>query len=435
MVRVKLDRMAGWRADRRREWTQFTPSANRNSPHPSRLGHWVRVTDDDPHARGEWRHVACVLTGAVDYFGSFNLHGPSVMEYSQFEYDQHLVDPNWSSHETAYLFDLLRTFDLRFVVAADRYEYLGLKGDQSAKKRSIEEIKDRYYTICRRLVRTRTASDVQAQQQQIVQYSFDKAREIKRKQYASELFHLTQAEIAEEEALYMEIKRLEQNEKRYRADRDELMRTIIGLDSGLVNLDGANSEGVLGLDRVGTRMRYVHPLTSQYKKKRRPEDETPGNGPGSPAPPAAKKQKDSAAFDLTHCIYRVPPQPIAPNSSHLASKHPVHQPAHLRSSKMPTPKPNTAIRVTELLSEMGLNIHRLVMPTRSNLDALDGVLHAAAALVDMKRQVDRVEQEIRTVKAQREGFVPPVEPSRKVSRRVACAREATRAARVYASGS
>lgn len=77
------------------------------------------------------------------------------------------------------------------------------------------------------------------------------AREIKRKQYASELFHLTTAEIAEEEALYIEIKRMEQNEMRYKADRDDLMRTVMGLDSGLIKLDQANSEGVLGLDKVG----------------------------------------------------------------------------------------------------------------------------------------------------------------------------------------
>lgn len=37
-----------------------------------------------------------------------------------------------------------------------------------------QEMKDRYYTICRRLVRTRTASDPAVQQQQIAQYSFDK---------------------------------------------------------------------------------------------------------------------------------------------------------------------------------------------------------------------------------------------------------------------
>jgi DNA methyltransferase 1-associated protein 1 len=73
---------------------------------------------------------------------------------------------------------------------------------------------------------------------------------VKRKQYASELFHLTAAEIAEEESLYLEVKRIEQNEKRYRADRDALLRSIMGLDSGVVSLEQANSEGVVGVDRV-----------------------------------------------------------------------------------------------------------------------------------------------------------------------------------------
>lgn len=58
---------------------------------------------------------------------------------------------------------------------------------------------------------------------------------------------MTAAEIAEEEALYLEVKRLEQNEKRYRADRDDLMRSVLGLDSGLVSLDQKNSEGVHSL--------------------------------------------------------------------------------------------------------------------------------------------------------------------------------------------
>ena len=60
------------------------------------------------------------------------------MEYSQFEYDQHLIDPDWTVQETAYLFDLLKIYDLRFVVAADRYEYRSGKGDEEPKRRSVE---------------------------------------------------------------------------------------------------------------------------------------------------------------------------------------------------------------------------------------------------------------------------------------------------------
>lgn len=130
----------------------------------------------------------------------------------------------------------------------------------------MQDIKDRYYTICRRLLRTRTATDPVIQQQQLQAHAFDKGtsleygtaespsnmtgREVKRKQYASELYHLTAAEIAEEEALYIEVKRLQQVEKRYRSDRDDLMRTVMGLDSGLVELDQDNTEAILGVDKV-----------------------------------------------------------------------------------------------------------------------------------------------------------------------------------------
>jgi DNA methyltransferase 1-associated protein 1 len=58
--------------------------------------------------------------------------------------------------------------------------------------------------------------------------------------------------------------------------------------------------------------------------------------------------------------------------------------------------------------ELGVETQRLVMPTRNNLDALDGVLAAGAALVDMQRQVQRVQQELDALRKQGQGFVAPV---------------------------
>lgn len=75
------------------------------------------------------------------YFDQFD-QASSVMEYSQYEYEQHLVDKDWTPHETAYLFELLRAYDLRFIVIADRYEYLGPKGEGPAKHRSVEVCRD-----------------------------------------------------------------------------------------------------------------------------------------------------------------------------------------------------------------------------------------------------------------------------------------------------
>jgi len=57
------------------------------------------------------------------------------------EYHQHLHDENWSKQETDRLFELCRRFDLRFVVIHDRW-------DQNQSKRSIEDLKERYYNIC-----------------------------------------------------------------------------------------------------------------------------------------------------------------------------------------------------------------------------------------------------------------------------------------------
>jgi DNA methyltransferase 1-associated protein 1 len=137
--------------------------------------------------------------------------------------------------------------------------------------------------------------------------------------------------------------------------------------------------------------------------------------------PPTKRQRETAAQgtftvvrnanlpDNALCIYRVPTGLDVANASHLAARHPVHQPAFLRSTRLTTPKPNAAIRINELLTELGISSQRLVMPTRDNVELFDGLLVAAGALVDMKRQVDRVEQEVKTLTAQRQGFVPPFE--------------------------
>jgi hypothetical protein len=59
-------------------------------------------------------------------------------------------------------------------------------------------------------------------------------KEIQRKRNADALFHLTRPQIIEEEALYMELKKMEQTERRYRGEREDLMRRVNGLESGVL---------------------------------------------------------------------------------------------------------------------------------------------------------------------------------------------------------
>lgn len=49
------------------------------------------------------------------------------------------------------------------------------------------------------------------------------------------------------------------------------------------------------------------------------------------------------------------------------------------------------------MGELGVSHTRLVMPTRDNCAQLESLLEAAGALVETKKQVDRIEQEIRVL--------------------------------------
>lgn len=60
--------------------------------------------------------------------------------------------------------------------------------------------------------------------------------EAMRKAYLTGLQNRTPEQIAEEEALYIEVKRLEQTERRFVKERDDLLRTLAGIDSGLAGL-------------------------------------------------------------------------------------------------------------------------------------------------------------------------------------------------------
>ena len=76
-------------------------------------------------------------------------------------------------------------------------------------------------------------------------------RELTRKKYIASLENRTPEQIAEEESLFIEIKRLEQNERRFRKEREELLRTLGGIESGLPDI--IEDEGLLSLSIDNTR--------------------------------------------------------------------------------------------------------------------------------------------------------------------------------------
>ena len=98
--------------------------------------------------------------------------------------------------------------------------------------------------------------------------------------------------------------------------------------------------------------------------------------------------------DALHCIVRTEVEQAAGSSTKAA-----HVPVHLRSYKLAQPKTAIAPRVFQLLGELGISHSRLVMPTRDNLAKFASLVDAAQQLVEIKKAVDKHEQDIKTSKA------------------------------------
>ncbi|KAF8592184.1 hypothetical protein K439DRAFT_1400961 [Ramaria rubella] len=341
------------------EWRPFTNNARTDG---LRLGHWEKTKDEQP----------------AEYpFAKFNTTS-NVYSYTDEEYTTLLEEEDWTKEETDYLFALTKEYDMRFYVISDRYDFPG------GRARTLEDLKARYYSVCRKLIRSRPWNGDEASKTTLLHsYEFDKERERTRKMYVASLFARTPEQIAEEEGLYIEIKRLEQNERRFAKEREELMKTVAGIESGL-NVHQPDEEAFAGL--------FIDP-----RRKKKKGDGMEAESPSSTGPSSTPAKKvvsaKQAAYDALHCITRGEPV-----SSTAPSTKTAHAPAHLRSTKLPYPKASIAPKVTALLTELGVSHTRLVMPTQQNIQHLEEVLDAAAVLIDTKKSIDRIDQEIRTQK-------------------------------------
>jgi len=229
-------------------------------------------------------------------------------------------------------------------------------------------------------VRNRAWTGDEAGRAQLISsFQFDKERELTRKKYILSLENRTPEQIAEEEALYIEIKRLEQNERKFKKERETLLRTLAGMDSGLPDI--VEDDGVsLGI------------TTDGKKKKKGTAMEIDSPATPSTSLAAVVKRPSSAknaAYDAQHCIVRTD----VPTS--VTATKAAHQPAYLRSFKLPTPKAAIAPKVTLALSELGISHSRLVMPTRENVIQFESLLDAATALIEIKRLVDKTDNDIK----------------------------------------
>lgn len=274
----------------------------------------------------------------------------------------------------------------------------------------MEDLKARYYDCCRKLTAGRPAADEQAKNTTMNSYIFDKAREGERKTYLKSLLDRTAEEVAEEQFLYIESRRLEQNFDQTARRREDLLRTLGGPGSG-ATLQGGMVSGSAPMGAAQPGPRLVGAAAAAAHKA------SANRAAGAKAAQHASQVPVDPAFDAQHHITRLeaPGQvtlnPFGlPRSGIYSAAAPT---VTLRSARMPTVKPALIPKVTEALTEMRIS-QRLVMPTCSNQERLEALNAAVAQLVELKKQVERAEYEVgvkeRTVRGseQPEGLVPGI---------------------------
>lgn len=264
-----------------------------------------------------------------------------------------------------------------------------------------QDLKARYYSVCRRLIRNRPANDEPSKQQKLQSYNFDKNREVDRKAYLRSLLSRTPQQIAEEEFLYVESRRLEQAYSRISREREDLLRILggregIGTHGGIQVGVGGGAGGGGDKGRASAAPAAAN-AAAEKKNKKAGWDYEGLNGGGLPEgwQGEGSKRKATAAQDAANCIDRHPaPSVSAPKASQYPS-------VSLRSSRISAPKQSVANKVTTALTELGLSTN-LVMPTKSNVERVESLQNVLVQLFDLKKAVDRCEGELRTLKKRRE---------------------------------
>ncbi|EIM23861.1 hypothetical protein E3Q22_02750 [Wallemia mellicola] len=283
--------------------------------------------------------------------------------YSQDEYDRMLQDITWSKDETDYLVNLIHEFDVRWPVIWDRYEW--------RSGRTLEDLKARYFDICRKLIQSRISTDESSTNQLLSAYQFDKGmfarylgdpvnllveREMLRKQYLNSLLTRTPQQVEDEELLYIEAKRIEQNERKWRSERDELFRTVS--------------------------------MSSRDEKRKADAAIT-----GASEENITKRTAKNTAFDDQNYITHTSSQlPLKTSSSNI--------PPYSRATKVS--QKITLQRIKESLNEMGL-ADKLQYPTANNVTRYESVKEAMSQLLEIRKAHEKVASDLNIAK----GITPP----------------------------
>lgn len=390
------------------------------------LKHWRKKKDVNPatfpatpaesNAASEMEQDERIIKTEPDYhYAKFNVKLPRP-EYTNDEYETHFKSEDWDKSETDYLMGIATDYDLRWIVIADRYEYSPPEqqpaGESSmvvtmqAKTRTMEDMKARYYNVAAKIMTLRrpmssmSNTEFEAHEKMT---KFDPKLEAARKKLADTLLSRSLDEVKEEESLLAELKRMVSKDESFSQERKELYaRLEVPYNSSSSSTPYSSTEihqvlsNLLSQDKMKKR-RYLMesgstPAAGQQPLAERNQRQSMSGHPdkrGSLSGPSSHRQltpQIEQKFGVTH--------------HERLSAGVVFR--HEKVLKLSQAKSNAiTTKIAAALTELNIP-GRLVMPTAKVVSEYERLIQSIYKLLDIRRVSDKLDAEIKIVKALKE---------------------------------
>ncbi|KAH3061959.1 swr complex subunit [Aspergillus fumigatus] len=424
-----------------RPW-QMTPFTNNARSDGLVLRHWQRQSESAkaPALEGasemevdQVKAGGGAATPEKEYpFAKYNVKPRVPRRYTDEEYNRHLKSDDWSRQETDYLMDLVEEYDLRWVVIADRYDFQPQPIDAEANAtalvpakqyRTMEQMKARYYFIAASMLALEHPPSEMSEAEFDLHekmMKFDPDRERARKELAALQLNRTADEVREEGILLEELKRITSNEQNFMTERRELYsRLEVPISVGNTTMYQSSQ----GLSQLLQTL-----LQADKSKKRRsilgPEAAAPspaGQTPTSNAPTSARDSRadtpshasagPSSKKGSTAAAAKEPPQTVKTLTPAEEARYGVQHHDRLvpgvqfrsdRAQKLTQAKSNVqSQKLATALAELEIP-PRLLMPTERVCKEFEKLIHSVNLLLDARKVSEKIESEIRVLKAARE---------------------------------
>jgi DNA methyltransferase 1-associated protein 1 len=425
----KKRRLASRKPASKWEFKEFQNSARTDN---LVLRHWRKKAEAPPAPVAEELDIQVepvIVEPKMDdsIFAKYNVR-VNAPDYSDEQYDDKLQSEYWTRHETDYLVDLVKEYDLRWPVIWDRYEYQlptpeVENPDQSMviipKERTMEDLKKRYYHISAEILKANrpleTMNHVEFESYEKMR-AFNPEQETARKKFAEQAFNRTPEEVREEESLLVELKRILARAEKMNLERKDLTHTLeapasqsnMGIytsSQGLQQLlqtlmlsdKNKKRRSILGPDGVSPAGGSGQQMANFERRDSSIRESISGPSGGNKKGPAQGQSEHRQLSEAEEAMYGVSHPTDRLTSGPLFRLEKLNK---LITSKSAAQQ----AKITNTLGELGIPT-RLIMPTAEVGIVWTQLLENIIKMLDLKRQVEKADGELaiaKSLKAERE---------------------------------